>query len=104
MSSVITVEPALASARTAPAMSSSEAPRLANASRAAGAMSWTSCAMPRPSSMSVAAPSESTCTFEVYPHGFFLPGRSPDLMSCLALVIELWPVSKESEMIPIFWP
>ncbi len=49
-------------------------------------------------------PSESTCTFEVYPHGFFLPGRSPDLMSCLALVIELWPVSKESEMIPIFWP
>jgi len=65
MSSVITVDPASASPRIAPAMSSSEAPLEAKASRAAGAMSWTICAMPRPSSMALVGPSLSTCTFEV---------------------------------------
>ena len=65
MSSTITLEPASASARTAPAMSSSEAPRVAKASFAAGAMSWTIWAIARPSSMSLGLPSESTCTFAV---------------------------------------
>src|SRR3954454_10732315 len=72
--------------------------------RAPGAMSWTICAMPRPSSVLLPAPGSSTTTTGWrLPFGLPGPGKSPVLTSTAGVIADV-DLPNESDITPTVTP